>query len=581
MKIIHFSNICDYGISVKESVTIYVLIMMITKLKHARAQFTAIFVMIVVLLIFASVNVETSLSDETSGELDLFTEKKPHDGKGPNMSSDAFAPEEEVRVYAYASYRNCPLENVAIAFEIKGPSNPFQNFSFYRTAFTNRTGIAAIDFRISRLNGTTFGEWNVIGNAKVGNLIIKDVLSFEVNWIVAIVSVQTIGENYTCQKTFIRGGLIGIAVDLRNIAMTKKTITLSIAIFDSLNVLINSTEITEFELPGYGVLVHIYNFMRIPKSAHVGEAVVRASAYTTSLSQGGLPYCPEISERFLITDRDIVVLSVHLSSNQVYVGETVNIFVTVKNQGWESESFNVFVYRNETVISESPVSDLQSRSNTTLGYVWDTSHVAEGFFQIAAYAEPVPGEISTENNLLADGFVEVREPVHDVTVLNVTPSSDTTYIGQPLDIEIVLRNEGSYVESFNVTVYCDYPTKMGKLFVSSLQPSCVETLVFRWNTEDVPEGNYTLSALAEPVADEEDTADNYFEDGIVEVRAAPMGWFVPCWFWWLVVLLILLLVLLVVGFYYRRKRKKTEEAFYSGWTAWYYCHDLQNRTHKT
>jgi len=56
---------------------------------------------------------------------------------------------------------------------------------------------------------------------------------------------------------------------------------------------------------------------------------------------------------------------------------------------------------------------------------------------------------------------------------------------------------------------------------------------------------------------------------------AAAGWFVPDWFWWLLLLLVLIFLLLLIWLYLRRRRKKTEEAFRSGWTAWYYCYDLR------
>ena len=59
---------------------------------------------------------------------------------------------------------------------------------------------------------------------------------------------------------------------------------------------------------------------------------------------------------------------------------------------------------------------------------------------------------------------------------------------------------------------------------------------------------------------------------------APAGWFVPEWFWWLLLLLLLLLLifLVIIWLYRRRRDKESERAFYSGWTAWYYCYDLRS-----
>jgi hypothetical protein len=43
----------------------------------------------------------------------------------------------------------------------------------------------------------------------------------------------------------------------------------------------------------------------------------------------------------------------------------------------------------------------------------------------------------------------------------------------------------------------------------------------------------------------------------------------------LLVILILLIILLIILTYRRIKKRKTEEAFYRGWTAWYYCYNLK------
>ena len=58
------------------------------------------------------------------------------------------------------------------------------------------------------------------------------------------------------------------------------------------------------------------------------------------------------------------------------------------------------------------------------------------------------------------------------------------------------------------------------------------------------------------------------------------GWFVPVWFYWLLLLLLVLIIILLIIWFYRRRRKKAEEAFYSGWTAWYYCYDLRSKIRK-
>jgi hypothetical protein len=51
----------------------------------------------------------------------------------------------------------------------------------------------------------------------------------------------------------------------------------------------------------------------------------------------------------------------------------------------------------------------------------------------------------------------------------------------------------------------------------NLDPGTNTTIFFTWNTIGLPLGNYTLRALAIPLAGETDLDDNHFTDGIVEI----------------------------------------------------------------
>lgn len=538
-----------------------------------------------ILLSCIPTNIKLAFSDNTGGEIDLYTQKEPHSGKGPNAPSDAFGLGEEVKIYALATYNDYPLQGFLVAFEVLGSENSVENITFCRVAPTNETGIALISFRIPYLNETTFGECTVIGNVKIGDIIFQDVVSFKVGWITEIVLIRTVNESYAEQAKFARKSFVGIELALQNIAMTERKTTLTITIYDSLNLSINSMEVKDFAVQPNGVLVYAYYFLSIPENATTGDAFVYACAYTASVKLGGVPYCPEVSKNFLIINRDIAIFSAEPSPTVVYEGEIVTINVGVKNKGDEFESFNVSAYCNETLIRVQPVSDLQPYSNVTISFIWNTTYVQEGFYQINAFASLVPYEFDVSDNNFTDGVVQVKAkpppPIHDIAVLDVIPSSNSVYIGETLAINVTVKNEGNHVESFNVTVRYDSDV-VGTLFVDCLAAGIQDTLVFHWDTSDVSEGNYTISAFAERVAGEEDTEDNSLEDGVVEVRVAPAAWFIPEWLWWIILpLLILVIILLIILLYRRKKRKEAREAFYSGWTAWYYGYDLRNKIYKT
>jgi cytochrome c biogenesis protein CcdA len=107
---------------------------------------------------------------------------------------------------------------------------------------------------------------------------------------------------------------------------------------------------------------------------------------------------------------------------------------------------------------------------------------------------------------------------HDVAILSVTPASCSILKGEILGINVTVMNKGKQPESFDATVFCN-DTVVGTLFVESLEQNTVKVLTFYWNTTEVQEGPYVLSAYVPPVKNEINVDDNdYYFDGIVEVK---------------------------------------------------------------
>lgn len=538
--------------------------MMNTKLKKLIVTLA----LLIIFLSFTDANIKITFSSDTGGKIDLFTQKEPYGGKGLNVSSDAFGPEEEVQVFALATYNEYPTPNLRVSFNISGPENPVKNITFFRSALTNETGMATISFRIQSQEEITFGEWTIIGTTRIANLTLHDSVKFKVGWIVEIILINTINESCEEQMNFTRCSNVGVQLGLKNIAMTDKTATLTITIYDSLNTPINSTEINDFVIQPNETLVYAYSFLYIPKNASLGYATVYAGALMTSIGVTNVPYCPEVSTQFLIINRDVAVLDVQPCPTSVYKGEIVRINVTVSNKGSEIESFNVSVYNNETLIEMMAVFNLPPCSNTTIIFDWNTSSAVEGLYQISAFADPVPGEIYLFDNDFVDDFVEIKaKPLifHDVAVLNTTLSSDTVYVGEILDIKVTVKNEGSFTESFGVIFYYDSYIA-GAIFVKSLMPNCIKTLDFHWNTEGVTEGNYTITAKASAVLGELNIDNNEFIDGVVWIKPRmfpkPLEtpeWFLALSFLLAVFILACLMAAILIVLLWRRKREEEDE----------------------
>ncbi len=642
---------------------------------------------------------ETTLA--SNGSIDLYTQKEPYSGKGPDMPSDAFGPGEVVVLYALVTVDGVPKQDLTVVFCVQVPDNT----SFSMVGKTNVSGIARVNFTIPEKYGVEseiFGEWVVLANVLIGGKVFYDRLTFEVGWIIKLVSLRTVwmvGENLTYRRYFGIGGDVGLEITLRSIAMSIKKATFSIVVQDELNVPINHLEIPNFEVQPNGKLIYLYGVLNIPKWAHVGNATVFVSALTAPVNQSGVPYCPAISTNFFITiyepltitfhdvaivrvtpsayvveagqmvditvavrnegttnetfdvsayynsqpietlqvvsltpysqavlnftwdtsilsegnytitvstpylageaDRtdnvfidgiieikpkpptiihDIAIINVHIPRISLYIGELLHVNVTVTNEGTETETFNVSAYYNSLSIETVQVRDLAPNTQISLVFVWNTSYVHEGFYQISSFAHPVPGEIDVADNKFIGDVVEVRAKpkplmIHDVAVLNVSPSKTLVYVGEVVNIYVVIKNQGNYTETFNLAIYADLNTAVigdeitvGIWIVRNLEPNDEKSLVFHWNTRNMAEGNYTLSAEASVVSGELNIENNRFVDGVVWVKLGvlPIAWEIPRWLLALLFLLALfigacLAAAIVFALLWRRCRKKKDQ----------------------
>jgi hypothetical protein len=263
---------------------------------------------------------------------------------------------------------------------------------------------------------------------------------------------------------------------------------------------------------------------------------------------------------------DIAVVEVIPLTTQVYQGETLEVYVTLKNNGTESESFNVTLYYDSGVVGVLPVDGLGADEFLDLTFVWDTTGVIVGNYTLKAVAGIVEGEVNIENNEFIDGVVEVMAVpvgfVHDVAVVGVEVFPQIVQKGEIVSIAVTVRNEGNFSEDFDLTVLYD-ESVIEKIHVF-LEVGQKRLFSFSWNTSDVDVGVYTIKAEASQVADEEDLADNVFVDGEIEVVAVEYRPPWPLWLLLFVIGLLALLGLVVLGIIlYRRKRlKKFSHAFF-------------------
>jgi len=189
-----------------------------------------------------------------------------------------------------------------------------------------------------------------------------------------------------------------------------------------------------------------------------------------------------------------------------------------------SQTYTATLEGNTTITS--PVVNTNSLTFTTLG---DSGTVGYVNITFPAVLSPTEFEVFIDDVRIAPEFltitsngtnyflyfefgqsshtVIVKYAIVDLAVTNVSLSK--TIIGQnsTVLISITLQNQGSYEETFNVTIRVN-STIIDEIMDVALSNSNSTTIVKPWNSTDFGYGNYTVSTCIEPVSGETNIGNN-------------------------------------------------------------------------
>ena len=96
---------------------------------------------------------------------------------------------------------------------------------------------------------------------------------------------------------------------------------------------------------------------------------------------------------------DIAVTNVTANSTKTYIGNIVVITVLAVNKWYETETFNITIYANSTLIKILTVTNLTSYHKETQTYNWNTSNLEAGNYSLRAHADILLGEIEINDNI--------------------------------------------------------------------------------------------------------------------------------------------------------------------------------------
>ncbi|MDH5779141.1 MAG: hypothetical protein OEZ29_00935 [Candidatus Bathyarchaeota archaeon] len=155
-----------------------------------------------------------------------------------------------------------------------------------------------------------------------------------------------------------------------------------------------------------------------------------------------IDYLGDIEFQFRWTEPpDIIVTDVTTSKTVVGQGYSVNLTITVENQGDSAETFNVTtcadlntVFLGDEIIIGTQRDTLSGGNCTAVTFTWNTTGVAKGNYTISTKAIILPGETYTIGNTRIDGTVTVTFPgdvngdykvrVDDILVIALAFGSD-------------------------------------------------------------------------------------------------------------------------------------------------------------
>jgi len=127
-------------------------------------------------------------------------------------------------------------------------------------------------------------------------------------------------------------------------------------------------------------------------------------------NQYGQPILHDVGDGYFCTlIRDVAIIEVQPQINATYSERIVNITVVASNVGDFTETFDVTVYYDSTIIGTQIVTDLVPHENITLTFMWNTTGVEPCYtYVISAEASQVPYETNLGDNVCIDGSVKVK-----------------------------------------------------------------------------------------------------------------------------------------------------------------------------
>jgi len=212
-----------------------------------------------------------------------------------------------------------------------------------------------------------------------------------------------------------------------------------------------------------------------------------------------------VGKNITILSHDIAVTDITAQPTKVTVGDDVTITVTVENQGDFTETFNMSVYYDTTLIITQIDKEVSSPAGTTtqVNFTWTTTGVAAGTYDIRADITTVKNETDTADNTKSvAGLVAVLWP----PVASFTYSPAEPLVGETVTFNASLSTE--YGVATIVSYAWDFGDGTTAIYIGA---NLTDTTTHAYDTR----GAYTVSLT---ITDSEGLSDSTTQDITVKAH---------------------------------------------------------------
>jgi hypothetical protein len=220
--------------------------------------------------------------DPSNGTIDVFTDKG---GVGIGARSGAYGPQQLVSVYTKITHPTAAIDNIEVSFTVSYIDTIFN----LRSATTNSSGYASIDFRLPLLNSSSsgmVGNWTIKATASLNEATLSDATQFPFGYLCSVGSIEV-------PSSVHRSDTLLIKIPVSSVDNTTIWSKLTVTLFDQAQIPIGSYSITNTE----SIANELVNAtVLIPDWAFTGQA----TAYICLLSADNAALMPETSVNFNI-----------------------------------------------------------------------------------------------------------------------------------------------------------------------------------------------------------------------------------------------------------------------------------------